>query len=281
MVLQGGEGDGCTDRDDAVDGGDGAHLRDGVEGEQAGVGGVTLGDLQAEIGSSADEAVGGIVSEGLPEGRECRGPDEAALAVGVVNSLGGWSGCAQGITEWAAGLGAGDSVEGVPDGPVAGAAAEVAAELVVFAALVGEVVAVAAFEEGHNEARGAEATLRAHVFDESMLCGVEAVAVGEALDRDELPAVQRGQEDEAGVDSTPGGLPCSVSVEECDGSGAAVPFGTALLRAGEMGLTSQIAEQGGLWGEAVDGVLSSVEGKSNGVHESVLSGVTGTVNTAF
>lgn len=96
----------------------------------------------------------------------------------------------------------------------------------------------------HDEARGAEAALRAVMVDQRLLHRMEAaVGRGEALDSPDLLALKLGQEQEAGVQRAGPGL-----VGHHHRAGAAVALVAALLGAGEPAVLAQEVEQrpGGL-----------------------------------
>ena len=107
-------------------------------------------------------------------------------------------------------LDGGDAADGVLDGVVAGAAAEVALEgagQVVSARFVGEA------RRGHDHAGGAEAALERLRVEERLLHRVQLAVAGEPLERGDLAALGPEGGDEAAVDR--------LAVEP-DGAGAAV-----------------------------------------------------------
>ena len=118
----------------------------------------------------------------------------------------------------------------VADGPVARAAAQVAAKLVRDLPGGADVLAVITLEHRHDEAGRAVAALRAVVLDHGALDGVQrAVRRRDALDRDQFPVREHRQQGDATVDGAPGRAAGGVGVEERHGAGPAVAFVAAAL----------------------------------------------------
>jgi hypothetical protein len=134
--------------------------------------------------------------------------------------------------------GVGRGLRRTQDRRVAGAAAEVAREHVVE---VAPPVAMRGVER-HHEARSAEPALRAVVLDHRRLHRVEPARRRHALDRAHRPAVQLGQEEDAGVDRAVHER-AVLDAGEGDRAGAAVALVASLLGAGEPPLLAQPVEQ--------------------------------------
>src|SRR5690606_18073318 len=98
-------------------------------------------------------------------------------------------------------------------------------------------------EQGHHEARRAEAALRAVALDHGLLYGMErAVGAAQVLDRDQLPAVALRHEQDAGVDRAVAD-PLAVELAEHHGAGAAVALGAAFLGPGApLGLAQPVQD---------------------------------------
>ncbi len=135
-------------------------------------------------------------------------------------------------------------LRGADDGPVSGAAAEIAGEQVVDAGEVGLRLGAVGGPEAHHEARRAEAALRAVTLGQRGLHRVEpAVRSAQVLDGDDLAPVQHGQELDAGVDRADDHRAGGVALAQAHGAGAAVALGTALLGAGEPPLVAEPVQQ--------------------------------------
>ncbi len=132
----------------------------------------------------------------------------------------------------------------VDDRPVAGAAAQVAGDPVVhLVARHAPVGALVKREQRHDEARRAEAALRAVVLDHRELHGMQrAVLLGEVLDRHHLAAVHLSEQHDAGVDRLVHQLAVAHTAER-DRAGAAIALATALLGAGGALALAQIIEK--------------------------------------
>ena len=110
--------------------------------------------------------------------------------------------------------------------------------------MVGLLPAMEEGEERHDEARRAEAALRAVGLDQRLLDGVEiAVAVRQVLDGDQLLAVERRHELDAGIDRAIA-EPVAVELAEHHRAGAAIALGAALLGAAAPLDPAQILEHG-------------------------------------
>ena len=146
------------------------------------------------------------------------------------------------------------ALAGIEDRPVAGAAAQVAGQLVgqLLArrhAAAGAVLLVAG-EHRHREARRTEAALRAVAIDQRLLRRVQRAAADrlQVLDREQRLAVERGQQADAGVDGTE----CEPAdrlrvailgqLANDDGAGAAVALVAAFLGADAAGVLAQPVE---------------------------------------
>ena len=118
---------------------------------------------------------------------------------------------------------------GVNDRPVAGAAAEIARELIVDPVTIDGAALLAHGEERHDDAGRAEAALRAVVIDHRLLNGVKRGPVRQIFDGQDLGAVRHAQEGDAGIDRPVHKLAVLQSREN-DGAGAAIAFIAAFLR---------------------------------------------------
>ena len=189
------------------------------------------------------------------------------------------------------------ALPGIEDRPVAGAAAQVArqvvGELLAGGLRAGCAVALVAGGQRHHEARRAEAALRAVAVDHRALHRVQRVGTGrmrpahrfEVLDREQRLAVERGQEADAGVDrpqaqaADQGGCGrrrCGVGQLGHDhGAGAAVALAAAFLGAGAARVLAQPVEHAACRCDAFHaGDLPAVhEADRSGVHRLVPSKV--------
>jgi hypothetical protein len=134
---------------------------------------------------------------------------------------------------------------GRDDRPVAGAAAEIAGERVVDPRPARRArLLVVEGRQGHHEARRAEAALRAVVLDHRLLDRVErAVRALEVLDGQELAAVQRRHEADAGIDRAVA-QPAVFGLGDDDAARPAIALGTALLGAPPEGVAPEPFEHG-------------------------------------
>src|SRR3546814_5231513 len=105
------------------------------------------------------------------------------------------------ISDWSSDVCSSDLALRRPhDRRVASAAAEVAGQGVIDHALAGKIFVVAGHgEERHDEARRAEAALRAVAVDHRLLHGMQPAALRQMLDGDELAAIQSAEKLDAGV----------------------------------------------------------------------------------
>ena len=115
---------------------------------------------------------------------------------------------------------------------VARAAAEIAGQRILDAPDVRRGLVEPEREERHHEARRAEAALRAVALHHRLLDRMQtAIRAFEMLDREQLAAIQRRQEADAGIDRFIAQI-AAVEPPDNDGAGAAIAFGAAFLRAG-------------------------------------------------
>jgi hypothetical protein len=125
----------------------------------------------------------------------------------------------------------------IPDRPVAGATAEVAAELVADLPWFLATVAVVGLEHRDHEAGRAVAALRAVLLDHGRLHRVQLLLVGaapgQALDGHDLAAGEHRHQRDAAVECAVGRLALCVAVHERHGARAAVALGTAFLGTGQ------------------------------------------------
>ena len=98
--------------------------------------------------------------------------------------------------------------------------------------------------ERHDEAGCAEAALRAVAIDHRLLHRMQAaVRAFQMLDRQQLAAVQRRQEADAGIDRLVA-QPSAIEPADDDGAGAAIALGAAFLAAGTRAVIAQPVEHG-------------------------------------
>ncbi len=132
------------------------------------------------------------------------------------------------------------------DGPVPGAAAEVAGQRVIDIAPARPVDGVerrvfVEREQGHDEARRAESALGPVRLHERALHRVQPVSRGQRLHREQFRAIQGRDETDTGIDRRePQAL--RPGRADHDGTGAAVTFGATLLGAGPPQVLAQVLE---------------------------------------
>ena len=139
------------------------------EGDESGVAGVAFVDEDGEFGGAGDE--GGVGEFGFE--REGFGNGSGAMVAGEGGGIRGNAGGERG---------GGSEGEGFADGAVAGATAEVAAELIGDSGGVGLSAASGGLGHGADEAGGAVTALGTAVGDHELLSGMEgAIGCGEAF----------------------------------------------------------------------------------------------------
>ncbi|MNO59771.1 hypothetical protein D3C76_503670 [compost metagenome] len=252
-----GERGGGADLDAVVEHLDAFHLFDMSDVDHHRQLAVELGDFQGQVGTAGQQAslwVGAVDVGEISNGQR----QQAALVAAV--QLGGFArgdglelgdGRGFGGVELVRLLLAAGLLGGIEDRPVAGAATQVAGQrLMGFGlALLGISAAGVLLqgEQRHDEAGGAETALRAVAVDHGLLHAVQLAAVLEVVDADELLAVQRGNESQAGVE---GAIADALGAFRADqladhhGAGAAVAGGAALLGAGFAEVLTQVVEHG-------------------------------------
>ena len=150
----------------------------------------------------------------------------------------------------------------IDDRPIAGAAAQVAGQRIadrfarghraVRAALLVTMLFVYR-PHRHDEARRAEAALRAVAFDHRLLHRMQrAVRLAQVFDGVERFAVERGHELDARVDRLEVDAARRVALADHDRACAAVAFGAAFLGAGAMRVFAQILQHGAGDGRVLD-----------------------------
>ncbi len=136
---------------------------------------------------------------------------------------------------------------GLDDGPVSGAAAQIARQGTEYLFAVGRVAIQIQGEQRHDEAGRAESALRAMMIHQRLLyrMGGAVVGLSQALDGDQLLAVEGRQEADAGV-HRPIAYAAPVGGQFADdhGARAAVPFGAAFLRPAPARDVAQIFQHG-------------------------------------
>src|SRR5438067_2224736 len=147
----------------------------------------------------------------------------------------------------------------ITDGPITGAAVQVAAEL--FVELRGglQVLAVVAFEERHDEAGGAVAALRSEVFHHRLLDRMKFRA-RDALDRDDVATGHQRQRNKTTVDGAVAAFAARIAVDDRDRARAAIAFGAPFLRTGQAA-GAQPFEQGDIRRNRIDADGVTVQSK--------------------
>ena len=131
---------------------------------------------------------------------------------------------------------------GPHDRRIAGAAAEIALQRLLDLVLRRPRRRQPEAVERHDEARRAEAALRAVLVDERLLHGMQRAGQSQVLHRHDVGRVERSDEADAGID----GLVAEIAVDEPPDehrAGAAVALRAAFLRAGQALLEPQMVEQ--------------------------------------
>ena len=130
------------------------------------------------------------------------------------------------------------------DRAIAGAAAEIAGERIVDPVAVRLARLLVEREQRHHEARRAEAALRAMAIDHRLLAGMQrAVGRGQILHRQQLLAVQRADELDAGIDRAIAQA-VAVQLAQHHGAGAAIALAAAFLGADAALRAAQIVQHG-------------------------------------
>jgi hypothetical protein len=250
--------------------GDGRQL--GHAAEVAGFGrpAVLLVDPQSHVGGAGNhQGIGprGPARQGL--GERGRAPDRAAGAFepgARVVAQGGQPGGQRREVEGPRRHG-GQSPSGIDDGPVAGAAAQVARDgglrLLAAERARRAAIGVVEGEQRHHEAWRAEAALRGMVIDHGLLHRVQgAVGRGQVLDREHRTAIDRRQRPDAAVDR-PQHRAFAVEFADHDRAGAAVALGAAL--AGAVATAgAQPVEQHRVGVDAIDARLAQAAQQTQG-----------------
>ena len=202
-----------------------------------------LGGLEPQVGGAGDQP--GLGPFGLELSQRLEGPGRRVVA--GLGGLGGDGPVVQALAEGGIGEpgGVGRRVVAhgerrLADRPVAGAAAEVAAEGRLEARLGqrgGRLVTISALllvegEERHHDARRAEAALAAMAVDHRRLGGVQALALGQPLHGHQVAALELVGRGDAGVGTAIDELAGGVRLADGHGAGPAVAGGAALLGAG-------------------------------------------------
>mgnify|MGYP006992415209 CR=1 FL=1 len=223
--------------------GDAAQLGEALERDELGQILEALGDQQREVGAAADQSRLRVRGEVGPQRGEVggRGVDATGALAGEADRLAGARELgAEGVLR----AGRGDRAGGVADRPVAGAAAQVAAQLVVELPRLAQVAAVARLEHRHHHPGRAVAALRAELADQRLLDRVVlAGPLAQPLDRVHAPALDHRQQDQARVDRPVRRPRGPVRVEDRHAAGPAVALGAALFGAGAVHILAQPVEQ--------------------------------------
>ena len=154
-------------------------------------------DLDAPVGAARHQRRPGVPAQQVVGLRQVGGAGEAGRPGRRRGRGGGIAAPRQPVVD----AGLGERLGGVADRPVAGAAAEVAADGVQVEALA--VLAVVLRRHAAHEARRAVAALRAPALRQLTLHRVQVVGRAEPLGGDDLLAVERERGQQAGVDRRP------------------------------------------------------------------------------
>ena len=199
--------------------------------------GHALGDQQSHIGAAGNErGIGVLCIERRERGFARRSGEEAGLVADEdILSVGKGHEALRGlravcgkrvVRRLSTGL-----QRGIDDGPITGAAAEIAGERVVRrAAAQGPLAFVVESEQAHHDAGRAEAALRTVSVHHGGLNRVQFPVRREILDRDELGSVDLAEQQDAGID----GLvmhPAAAHPAQSHGAGAAIALGATFLGA--------------------------------------------------
>ena len=266
-----GQAGGGADHDAAVGpAGDGLQLGHGPQPQQVARVAQGLGDGQAEVGGAGDEAGIRCGQPGGGEFGEAARGEEAAAAGPVVEGRQRRQGVQRGEDGSAVEARRRQPVggrQGVEDGAVAGAAAQVAGEGVGDGRAVGAGgVVLVEGEQAHREAGRAEAALGAVAVRQGPLDRVQAVGAGEGgevFDGEQRLAVEGGQQAEAGIDG-PQLQRAADGLADHHAAGAAVAFGAAFLGAGGADVLAQPVEHRAGRGDARDLAYRAAEPELDG-----------------
>jgi len=245
------------------------HLGDLADVDQQRQRAMELGDFQRQIGAAGDQPgvrVGGVDFGQLGDGQWRQATLVAIAEFGHFTRGDGLElgdGCGFLSVELIRlGMGAG-LLGGGEDRPVAGAAAKVAGQR--FVGLVRVVFVhsggvLLQGEQAHDEAWRTEAALRAVAVDHRLLHAVQSALVLEVFDTDQLLAVQRGHEGQAGIE---GAVAQAFTDQFADhhGAGATVAGGAALLGTGLATVLAQVLQHRGVGVERALAAQLAVEQK--------------------
>ena len=209
-----------------------------------------LGHPQADIGRAGDDGGLGVFGQHLRKIGGVGGQDRAFVAARQLDAAGGNGGqCRadavaldrQRIHVLAARLSRGE--RGLHDRLIAGAAAEVALQRRFDGAGIGARVFHPQPVKRHHKARGAKAALAAVMFDHRRLHRMQpAIGAAQMLDRDDMAAMARGKEADAGVHRLIA-QPAVMQASDQHRAGAAVALGAAFLGAGQAAVQAQEVQQ--------------------------------------
>ena len=138
------------------------------------------------------------------------------------------------------------------------AAAQIAGQRFVRLMGVGFVAVLLQREQRHDKTGCAETTLRTVTLDHGFLHAVQLALMLEVFDADQLFAVQRGDERQAGIEAAItqvlGAIVIGAQFADHHGAGATIAAGTALFGTGLTQMLAQIIEHGQI---GVQGVLGA------------------------
>ncbi len=226
-----------------------------------------LVDEHADLGGAAHQLGLGVEHPQAQQLVERGGPEEGLPGGLVGEPLHRLRGLLQELRERvaAARLTARERVHhGLADGRVAGAAAEVAAELIGDLRRRGHLVPVERLDHRHGEPRRAVAALRAVALDHGRLHRVQRLPVGDALHGDDLAPGHHRQQRDAAIDGAQDALAVRVGLDQRHRAGAAVALGAALLAPGEAG-GAEVVEERAVGRLALDRAGPSVEGEGEAI----------------
>ncbi|MNM82598.1 hypothetical protein D3C81_946310 [compost metagenome] len=131
------------------------------------------------------------------------------------------------------------------DRPVAGAAAQVAGQRIDRLRAVVPLAALVQGKQRHHEAGGTEAALAAMAVGHRLLHAVQMTGLAEILDAEQLLAVQRGNEGQAGIQAAVAqtfAVGGRVRLGDHHGTGTAVAGSAAFLGAAATEMAAQVFE---------------------------------------
>ncbi|MCY1354352.1 hypothetical protein D9M69_407270 [compost metagenome] len=223
-----------------------------------------LSDFQGQVGAAGQQAglrVGHVEVGQVGDGQRNQAALVAAVQLGGLTRGDGFQlgdGLGFGGVELVRLLLAAGLLGGVDDRAVAGAAAQVAGQGLHGLGLVVAVAVLLQGEQRHDEAGGAEAALGTVAIHHRLLHGMQLALVLEVFHGDQLLAVQRRHEGQAGVQ---GAVADAVAVQLADdhGAGTAIARGAAFFGTGFADMLTQVVEHRDIGIEGMLGAQLPIE----------------------